>query len=1021
VAVLRTEVDDLIAELRGALDADAGSESLAGLLAEPVLIVVPSRSLREHLSQALTGVGAVLGLRVLTLEGLVTEALRRAGEPCVDSPLHAVLARRLASREPTLATPLDPYDDGYQVVAGAVDDLLDAGLEPAHAEFLLERIEELEGGIPAARVAAVTRVAIAMAERPTGVACHRAERVARARRAIESDPELVLPARRILLAGFQDATGVQSDLIETLMRTGRCRIFLEHPLDPVLKGPGEFGRFGERLRERIAGFGDLAVDEREAASHIEVVRAPDRESEVRDLAAALRGLIDDGVTPERIGVVARDLAPYRTALRRQLARVALPFSGCGEPGLGGPARARLDALQDLLDQRERCSTDRWLDALGGFVSSGPGPARPLSLQRAARIRRALHRRGRVQLRDLAGLRHGSGELGHAVRAAQVLTSALEGLAPTRSLALHGAALRELLIDVLGWEDTTGAKALAEVEALLTSPAFEASADETLRFDEFLAVVRRGLSSAARGRLGGRGGGVQVLGVMEARSRSFDVLFVLGLNRGLFPRPVNDDPFLPDALRARLRDVLPEMPVKAEGHDEERFLFAQLLSAAPRVVLSCPRHDEEGRPLAPSPLLERLVGAEVVDALREAEPLHAALAGDRPRPAYEHALLAALRGGHRSAQSLLRFALGGSAPDVLADARSRVVREFDAYRGPGGELGPYFGFVGPRDGLGAPSVTHVEQVLRCPWSAFLRRELGLRPVPDALDGLPRVDEEYMLLGNVVHGALDRIVAEQLPAPLASDAEPASHRVVWPPDAVVARVLREAAEEELERAEISLPGYARVLARRAAPFVDVARQVDWSEGAVDVVGVERDGEALLSIGGGETRALRFRADRVDRVGGGLRITDYKTGKTKIKKKDDAASLLESAADRRLLQAVVYAASARGAEGRYLFLKPDDDGCREGRVVVGAEGLPQRLEAALAAVFDAYEEGALIPRLRLAREDTENSECRRCDVKEACLRGDSGARGRLARFMEGRDPLQGSRALRAATALWQLEGSK
>jgi RecB family exonuclease len=593
--------------------------------------------------------------------------------------------------------------------------------------------------------------------------------------------------------------------------------------------------------------------------------------------------------------------------------------------------------------------------------------------------------------------------------------------------MHGAALRELLTAVLGWQDTTGAMALAEVEALLVSPAFEASADETLRFDEFLALLRRGLSSAAQGRLGGRGGGVQVLGVMEARSRSFDVLFVLGLNRGLFPRTVNDDPFLPDALRARLRDVLPELPVKAEGHDEERFLFAQLLSAAPRVVLSCPRNDEEGRPLAPSPLLERLVGAEVVAATRDAEPLHAALAEDRPRPACEHALLAGLRGGHRSQQSLLRFALGGSAPEVLADARSRVVHECDAYRGqgggPGGELGPYFGFVGAREGLGVPSVTHVEQILRCPWSAFLRRELNLHPAPDALDGLPRVDGEYMLLGNVVHGALDRIVAEQLPAPdpSVSDAELESHPVVWPAADVVERVLREAAEAELECAEIPLPGYARVLARRAAPFLDVARQVDWSEGSVDVVGVERDGRALLSIGDGETRTLRFRADRVDRVGGRLRITDYKTGKTKIKKKDDAATLLESAADRRLLQAAVYAASADAAEGRYLFLRPDDDGPREGRVVVGAEGLPQRLEEALAAVFGAYEEGALIPRLRMAREDKETSECRRCDVKEACLRGDSGARGRLSRFMDGRDPEQGSRALRAATALWQLEGSK
>jgi hypothetical protein len=43
----------------------------------------------------------------------------------------------------------------------------------------------------------------------------------------------------------------------------------------------------------------------------------------------------------------------------------------------------------------------------------------------------------------------------------------------------------------------------------------------------------------------------------------------------------------------------------------------------------------------------------------------------------------------------------------------------------------------------------------------------------------------------------------------------------------------------------------------------------------------------------------------------------------------------------------------------------------------------------------------------------------VKEACLRGDSGARGRLARFMEDRDPEQGSLAMKSATALWQLEG--
>src|SRR6185295_13636737 len=151
-------------------------------------------------------------------------------------------------------------------------------------------------------------------------------------------------------------------------------------------------------------------------------------------------------------------------------------------------------------------------------------------------------------------------------------------------------------------------------------------------------------------LGGAGGGVQVLSVIEARGRTFERLFVLGLARDAFPRTVREDPLLPDTLRTVLggrtgEGVLPDLPLKARGFDEERHLFAQLLSAAPEVTLSWPAADAEDRPLARSPLLDRLAPGAAESAPERAPALWAQPAADdpAPRPAFERAVLAGLYG------------------------------------------------------------------------------------------------------------------------------------------------------------------------------------------------------------------------------------------------------------------------------------------------------------------------------------------------------------------------------------------
>ena len=73
-------------------------------LKHPLRIVVPSRSLREHVAATLVReVGTVAGVRVQTLHGLAQEVIEAAGErvPRGDD-LFGILVRRAARAEPAL-------------------------------------------------------------------------------------------------------------------------------------------------------------------------------------------------------------------------------------------------------------------------------------------------------------------------------------------------------------------------------------------------------------------------------------------------------------------------------------------------------------------------------------------------------------------------------------------------------------------------------------------------------------------------------------------------------------------------------------------------------------------------------------------------------------------------------------------------------------------------------------------------------------------------------------------------------
>ena len=467
----------------------------------------------------------------------------------------------------------------------------------------------------------------------------------------------------------------------------------------------------------------------------------------------------------------------------------------------------------------------------------------------------------------------------------------------------------------------------------------------------------------------------------------------------------------------------DAPVKARGHDEERYLFAQLCSASPHVTLSWQTQTDEGKERNASPFVERLRAEQGGDArlapslLADPDRRTAQVA----RPALESALLTGIHRVRSAFCAPFEIALEeGAGPRAdsplhvsaaaVARARCAVLDEVDPTLERSRSLGPFFGFVG-RPAAGDPRsgplyVTTLESLARCPWRTFLEKVLRLEPVPDALDALPEVDP--LLLGSTVHATLEAIVREATgdppgaPLRLEELAGRAALDVPWPDPPRQRSLLMAAARSEALEAGIVLRGFVELLAERAQPYLESVRRLEAPEGRLrGVLGAEVSGEAR--VGSAQAgHALCFRVDRVDLSAAGLRLTDYKTGRLPggLTKAAQWPRALEQGLEGGLLLQVPAYARAEGvevAEGSYLFATPDVDleAVRFG-VEPGDTAVASRFEDSVGHLLRAWTAGALGPRL----EDRSGNEPRQCDwcaVSSACVRGDSSARRRLAHWLE------------------------
>lgn len=1040
---------ELVAALRAERDA-IRADPLR--LAAPIVIAVPSEILRVHVTAlAARELGALAGVRVQTLAGLAHEVVARAGEPRARGAAAAGILVRRAAR-----AAVQPQGEAFAAAGEAsITDLLDAGLTPDLARPVLEAavdseeaagVSQLEKRVAAAVVGGAAR---AHAEcTAQGVARH-ADVHARAADALRGGGLRgdVLRGgappggpRAVWLHGFTDATGLQGDLIEALGAA--------HPLCVFWDDAATSPRYGAALRAR------LGIDERAGEfprrDPPAAFRARGAEAEVREVLRRVRRLLDTGTAPERIAIVARDPGPYCAPLRTHAARLAIPFSAPGVPGpldaAGRAALARLDILRDA----RRVPIDRWLAAAGERDLDDLALLTGLRVLGAARLGAvaeidlaavlgdraslrlpfhvALETRpggdGAVEREDAAGEQAEDPAPPEADRAEEEDRASARTL-PRAALERAIAAARALLADLDAWPANAacvsharhaeivlrrlGAAADDVVSRAASALAADVPADLAITASEFLESLAPAVESAAHSEAGGLGAGVQFQSVASARGRAFEHLFVLGLNAGVFPATAREDPLLGDEIRRLARACLVDLPLKRARAEEESATFAQLLGASQHVTLSWLVADADDEPLAPSPLLDA-AGIEKPDEAGICSGAFEPQDGV-PQPAHEHALLAARDGGNAAFAAVLEIAVAAArAANGLAPERSRGVAaahvaalaEIDRPPGPAEPLGPFFGFAGangPRRAGNLP-VTTLEGVAKCPWQTFLTRVLRVKPPLDPLVGAPRIDAR--VTGTVAHA----LIAETATRTAGARAdhvvrfedveEQDGSPPAWPtPDRLRAKAL-EFAASSLREEGLYAPGLDALVAARALELAAAARRMDEADPTLRILAAEAPGWIPLA----GKRRLTFRADRVERSAGRVRLTDWKSGQVFGRESAMVATrarhLAEALRRGTHLQAFVYATA--GGEGRYVALKPDfrDDLNRVYSVLGDDEGARAAFDAAVDALLAAWDEGAFFPRLVEPAGRKENPACASCDVAAACVRGDSGSRRRFGAFV-------------------------
>jgi PD-(D/E)XK nuclease superfamily len=690
--------------------------------------------------------------------------------------------RDLVRRHPALlAGTIGTFDDLFEQIAGddgpivasepqralavrhalaglELDDLSESAATAGFADTLLQTIGELDSGLVDPHMVGgdLTRLVSAYREELEGMGLRdrnglRRDAVDRLRGDLGA-----WSGQPVLAYGFEDLTGAEWALLEALSARTEVTVSI----------PYEAGRIAFSALERTVGElaelarGDVEQLPRTTAgvvpaplSHLEQALfsdepepGPSLDGSIRFLeGAGTRGTVEllasdvaalarGGTAAERIAIVCESVDRWRAPLEAALAQLRVPFAvehgrRLGDTALGG-------ALLSLLRYE-------WLSGgrpeLFAFLRS------PFSgLER----RSVDYVEGRLRGRAVVDRGHVEEE-SERLRGAAV-PALLELRAEADPITAAQRLLRLMVRNAWGLEaPPTSREARVDARAYR---AAERTLDEIAACGESDVGTDDVLSALERTRIAPESpekSHVAVLDHERARTRSFDVVFVLGLEEGAFPRRDRPSPLLGDELRRELGGRLERPDTVAR----DRYLFYTTCTRAEqRLVLVREAASDEGAPREPSPFWEDVKAlfsdAELQRATRR-RALNAVTWPLESAPSDRERLRALVRLAGHDTEGAASLAAANDWTRRLDRARSAFDRA-TALRSPAA--------TGPLAAKTVFSATELERFADCSSAWLFERVVD----PKRIDAEP----DPILRGQVLHTTLNRFYSS-LPRELDSE--------------------------------------------------------------------------------------------------------------------------------------------------------------------------------------------------------------------------------------------------------------
>jgi ATP-dependent helicase/DNAse subunit B len=834
-------------------------ERYLGVLDRDPWLIVPNRADVERIERdLLQRRPALLAGTIGTFDDLFRHAAKGhpAAGPEIGPGLRALVLRRAIARAELnglgASARTSGFADALETALGEVESGL---LDPA----------QLDGGLGRLAVAYHEELdRLGLWDRDT-MRRRAAERVSSELAAWASEP--------VFAYGFEDLTGVEWALLEAL--SARVDVTVSLPYEPGRAAFGSLRRTADDLTALASTLEELpAAAARHlppALAHLERSLFEDAERPTVELEGTIRflegagargtaelvadellGLLRAGTPPEEVALVCDSVERWRAPLATVLPAFGVPYAVDERVRLAQTPYGA--ALLSLLRYAWLSGGRRDLFAFFRSPFAGlrrdsvdfvEGRLRGRAVREQERIESESERLRGAPLPFLAGLRDAETPVAGLCALVGPLAAAAHGLQAATAIETRAGDLRA--VDAVR-------RTIEELET------FERLEGTSLGADEVVAALER---TTVRPAGSGERGRVAVLDLARARTRRFDVVFLLGLEEGSLPGRRAGSPFLGDEVRHELGGRLE----RADPVERDRYLFYTACTRPRRrLVLVREAATDDGGPREPSPFWDevvRLFAPDDVSHWTRRRPLSALTWPLEGAPTERERLRALARLADCEPGAATALAAANGWTRRLERARTAFDRS-TRLRSPG-----VLGWLGDRTVFAA---TELERFADCSSAWLVERVID----PKKIDAEP----DAMLRGQLAHNALYRFYGA-VPKELGVDR--VTEEQLEPALALVRRCLDEALAsgvrldlDELQLAELrqtlqrDLEGFVRDEA--SSPLGLVPRRLELS------FGTERAAPELqrgLSLGDGLT--LSGKIDRVDVDPFSARgiVQDYKSG--------------------------------------------------------------------------------------------------------------------------------------------------